>query len=83
MKTWQLQQAKARLSELIETARKHGPQIITQRGVQSVVVVPFDDWEKSQPSARPSLLDVLRSSPEGDLPIPSRANWSMRKPVKF
>jgi len=83
MKTWQLQHAKARLSELIDIAHKHGPQVITRRGVQSVVVVPFEAWEKSKPSAKPSLLDVLQSSPEGDLSIPPRTSWSVRKPVRF
>lgn len=83
MNTWQLQSAKARLSEVIEIARKNGPQVITQRGVKSAVIVPFEEWERSTYSGKPSLLEILRSGPEGDLPIPSRRNWAMRKPVKF
>jgi antitoxin Phd len=83
MKTWQLQDAKARLSEVIKTARTDGPQIITQRGIKSAVVLPFDDWERTQTSDKPSLLEILRSGPEGDLPIPVRHGWTMRKQVKF
>jgi prevent-host-death family protein len=83
MGTWQLQEAKAKLSEVIETAKKDGPQIITQRGVKSAVILPFDEWESNQQSKRPTLLEILRSGPSGDLPIPPRKTWRMRKPVKF
>jgi antitoxin Phd len=83
MGTWQLQQAKARLSEVIETAKKDGPQIITQRGVKSAVVLPFDEWERAQHPKSQTLLEILRSGPQGDLPVPPRQSWRMRKPVKF
>ncbi len=48
MGTWQLQEAKAKLSEVIETATKEGPQIITQRGERRAVVSSFEDWERNQ-----------------------------------
>jgi len=83
MGTWQLQEAKARLSEVIETSKKDGPQIITQRGVKSAVVVPFAEWERRVKEEKPTLLEILQSGPEGDLPVPSRESWRMRKPVKF
>jgi prevent-host-death family protein len=83
MGTWQLQQAKARLSEVIETAKKDGPQIITQRGVKSAVVVPFEQWKQLNQEKKPTLLEILRSGPQFDLQIPPRGSWKMRKPVKF
>ena len=83
MGTWPLQDAKAKLSEVIKIAKKNGPQIITQRGVKSAVVVPFDEWERTQLQNKPTLLEILRSAPEGDLPIPPRDRWKMRKQVKF
>lgn len=83
MATWQLQEAKAKFSEVIDAAAKKGPQIITRRGVKTAVVVPFDEWERSQAASKPSLLEILRSGPQGDLPIPPRRGWKMRKPVKF
>ncbi len=83
MAIWQLQEAKAKLSEVIDTAKAHGPQIITQRGVKSAVILPFEQWEREQENGKPSLLDILRSGPAGDLPIPSRGNWKMRASVKF
>jgi len=65
MGTWQLQEAKARLSEVIETSKKDGPQIITQRGVKSAVVVPFAEWERRVKEEKPTLLEILQSGPEG------------------
>ena len=83
MGTWQLQAAKAKLSEVIKTAQKDGAQIITLRGENAAVILPFDEWERSQQSKKPTLLEILQSGPEGDLPIPPRSSWKMRKPVKF
>jgi prevent-host-death family protein len=83
MGTWQLQEAKAKLSEVIKIAKTDGPQIISQRGVNSAVVLPFDEWERSQQSKRQTLLEILQSGPQFDLQIPQRGQWKMRKPVKF
>jgi len=41
-KTWQLQEAKARFSQLVEEALKGQPQLVTRRGRKAVVVL---DWE--------------------------------------
>jgi len=43
---WQLQHAKARLSELIRLAVSQGPQIITLQGKDLVVVLPIDDYTR-------------------------------------
>jgi len=83
MGIWQLQVAKSRLSDVIKTSKTDGPQIITQRGVKSAVIIPFDQWERSQQKNPESLLDILRSGPPGELPIPSRKSWRVRKPVEL
>jgi antitoxin Phd len=44
--TWPLQDAKNRLSELVDRAKAGVPQIITRRGEQVVVVVGIEDFEK-------------------------------------
>jgi antitoxin Phd len=41
--TWQLQNAKNRLSELIKIANEGKPQLITKNGKPSVYVVKADD----------------------------------------
>jgi len=43
---WQLQDAKSKLSEMIDQALSQGVQIITRRGKKTVVVMPFDEYER-------------------------------------
>ena len=60
--TWPLQDAKNRLSELVDRAKAGTPQIITRRGKQEVVVIGIEDFKKI--SAREQdLVAFLRSSP--------------------
>jgi len=59
---WQLHDAKNRLSELVRKAREEGPQVITLRGRDAVVVVSAREFGKlSRP--RGSLVDFFRKSP--------------------
>jgi prevent-host-death family protein len=44
MAIWQVQEAKTRLSELIERARSEGPQTITRHGVERAVVLSTEDY---------------------------------------
>lgn len=65
MKTWQLQNAKARFSELFRRARAEGPQYVTRAGKETVVVVPAEQFaelvaRKRQPR---SLVEFFRNSP--------------------
>lgn len=59
MATWQLQEAKARFSELVNAALKRGPQVISRRGIPTAVLVPIDEWTKLQKHARPTLKELL------------------------
>jgi antitoxin Phd len=42
---WQIQQAKARFSELVQKAIDEGPQTVTRRGKDVVVVVSAQQFE--------------------------------------
>ena len=46
MGTWQLQEAKARLSEVIKKADKEGPQSITVHGYPTAVVISRKEYEQ-------------------------------------
>ncbi len=82
MKHWSVQDAKARFSELIETCLKDGPQIVTKRGADTAVLVPFKDWQKLKQAARPTLKELLLSPDNrGDLLIPERGNYRRRSSV--
>jgi prevent-host-death family protein len=45
-KDWQLQDAKARFSELFRLAREVGPQRVTKHGRAAVVVLPAEEYER-------------------------------------
>jgi len=51
---WKLEDAKARFSEVVRRARDEGPQRVTVRGRDAVVVIAADEFERLQPrSAEP------------------------------
>ena len=52
--TWQVQDAKARFSEMLESRLVNGPQIVTKRGVETAVLVPIDHWRRLERAARPT-----------------------------
>ena len=44
---WPVQDAKAKFSELLDTALAEGPQIVTKRGVETAVLLPMASrWRK-------------------------------------
>ena len=43
-RVWQLQEAKNKLSEVVDEALTNGPQIITKRGVETVVVLSYAEY---------------------------------------
>lgn len=45
-RTWQLQDAKNRFSELVDKALADGPQTVTRRGEPAVVVVSAAEFER-------------------------------------
>ena len=61
MKTWPVQDAKARFSEFLEACIAEGPQMVTRRGAEAAVLVPVEEWRRLQAAARPSLKQLLLS----------------------
>ena len=59
MKTWQVQDAKARFSEFLTASIEDGPQVVTRRGIEMAVLVPIEQWRQLERMARPSLKDLL------------------------
>lgn len=58
-KAWQVHEAKARFSELLDSSLKEGPQIVTKRGVETAVLLPIGEWRRLQRSAKPNLKALL------------------------
>jgi prevent-host-death family protein len=82
--SWQLQDAKARFSEFLDTALRRGPQIVTRRGVEAAVLVPIEEWRRLQQAARPGLKELLFApKPRADNLVPERRRLRRRPPVDF
>lgn len=78
---WQLQEAKARFSELIDASLRDGPQIVTRRGVETAVVVPITQWRALEQSARPDLKTLLLAPrARTDSLVPPRGSLRRRPP---
>jgi prevent-host-death family protein len=83
MHDWPLHEAKARLSELVETTLKKGPQQISRRGKRAVVVVPAEDWDRLTGAKQTTLKDWLLGEPRFDLELPSRKRFRRRATPEF
>lgn len=64
-KTWQMQTAKARFSEIFRLARTDGPQRITRQGKEGVVMISDEQYEQLVGRSRQpkNLVEFFRESP--------------------
>lgn len=65
MAAWQVQEAKTRLSELIEDACREGPQVITRHGTERAVVLSITDY-RALTAHKPDLKAYLLDGPKVD-----------------
>jgi prevent-host-death family protein len=65
MAAWQLQEAKTRLSELIEEAHSKGPQIITRHGAERAVILSIGEY-RALTACKPDLKSYLLGGPKVD-----------------
>jgi antitoxin Phd len=77
---WQLQEAKQRLSELVERARREGPQVVTKHGREAVVVVSSEEYRRLT-GTTDDLIRFLRSAPDLDLLELRRSDDRGREPA--
>lgn len=68
---WKLEDAKARFSEVVRRAKREGPQRVTYRGEDAVVVVSADEFDRMQARRRPRqrLVDFLRTTALGEIAV--------------
>lgn len=77
---WRLQDAKARFSEVVRLARAHHPQRVTVHGLDAVVVVAAEDYDRLQPPLTGQVIvDALARSPLGEVEI---ERVSIKAPVR-
>ena len=70
-RTWQIQEAKNKLSEVVDEAIKHGPQIITKRGVETVIVLSYTEYRKVMLNQK-RLSEFFRDSPLAEIGLDLR-----------
>ena len=77
---WPLQDAKARLSELVRRAHTEGPQHVTVHGRDEVVVIAADEFRRLMGERTgAALIAAMQASPYRDIEIaPSRSPSPLR-----
>jgi antitoxin Phd len=84
MRTWPVQDAKARFGELLDTCLREGPQIVTKRGAEAAVLMPMGDWRRLQHAARPTLKELLLAEgPRMKIPLVRRGRRRRQAPPKL
>jgi prevent-host-death family protein len=78
---WLLQDAKARLSELVRRVRSEGPQRVTVHGRDEVVVISAEEFSRLKGDLTgKSLIAAMQASPHRDIDIePGRTTMPVRK----
>ena len=68
---WQLQEAKARFSQVVRKALEEGPQTVTRHGEDVVVILSAAEF-KAMTKPEQGLKEVLASMPDVELELPPR-----------
>jgi antitoxin Phd len=70
LQTWKLEDAKARLSEVVRLAGTKGPQLVTIRGKDAAVILSPLEFERLRPNEkRQPLVDFLQELRLSDIPL--------------
>jgi prevent-host-death family protein len=67
-RVWQLQEAKNKFSKVVEQALSQGPQVVTRRGVETVIILSTAEYRKLK-SSQKKLSEFFRQSPLADADI--------------
>lgn len=72
---WKLEDAKARFSEVVRHAREDGPQRVTVRGHDAVIVMSVEEFERLAPEKpRGPFVDFMESLHLGGLDLDREAD---------
>jgi antitoxin Phd len=72
---WKLEDAKARFSEMVRLAREEGPQRVTVRGQEAVVVMSVEEYERLAPEKpRPPFVIFMEGLHLGGLDLQREAD---------
>ena len=80
MRQWQLQEAKNKLSEVVEEAQRGGPQVITRRGEEVAVLLSYDEYTRLR-RPKQDLAAFFRTSPFVDAALDLERDRSLPRPA--
>lgn len=80
--SWKLQDAKAKFSQVVDDALKVGPQYVTRRGREAVVILSVKEYEKII-SKKPTLKEFLLSCPKMDDSFEFKRQKDYSRDIKF
>lgn len=80
--TWQLQEAKSRFSELVETVLNKGAQTVTKHGKPAVVIISAEEYQRNL-APRKSLAAALRECPEDLTPLVGKRVKRLPRKINF
>lgn len=79
---WQLQEAKNRLSQVVDSALHEGPQTITLRGKPAAVVVSFAEYRELTRQQTP-LSQFFKESPLHDVTLDLQRSTDLSREVEL
>ena len=82
MTQWQLQDAKNKFSEVVEKALQEGPQVVTRRGVKTVIILSVKDYQKLK-KPRTNIVDFFQKSPLKGIDLDLERNKDLPREIEF
>lgn len=82
MESWQLQEAKSKFSELVKKATTEGPQTVSVRGQDQVVVISKKYYEELL-GRKKSFLQLIFDSPLKGIELDLERNKSMPRDIQI
>jgi antitoxin Phd len=82
MNTWQLQEAKAHLSEVVRLCVQQGPQILTVRGKEEAVMLSKKDFQNLT-APKQNFFDFMQKSPLKGLDLTFERDKSKIRDIKL
>ncbi len=80
--TWKLQDAKAKFSKVVSDALKKGPQFVTRRGSEAVVILAVKEYEKLS-SKKPEFKEFLLGCPKMGKDFKIERNKDLPRNIKL
>jgi prevent-host-death family protein len=82
MHTWQLQEAKAQLSEVVRLCAIEGPQVLTVRGKEEAIILSKKDFDALL-GKKEKFYDLLQKSPLRGVNLDIKRNPSKGRKIRL